>query len=188
MRLTRPNPCRRPRWMLSPGVLQGLAEVVAAGFREGPDCLGQPRTERATDGSLPATEGAAADKTSHRTPSAGCAGIDTVPGQKTSAMLGHRRRRNRAGTNRLRSSCRTCASPQRRKRVQTDPRPLGNLLDRTAPLRDLRDRVLLELVNVVPCAHNGHPASMSAKTASTRHGAIHTSVGSFAWPILHAKC
>ena len=63
MRLTRPNPCRRPRWMLSPGVLQVLAEVVAAGFREGPDCLGQPRTERTTDGSLAAIELAAHDRT-----------------------------------------------------------------------------------------------------------------------------
>ena len=63
MRLTRPNPCSRPRWMLSPGVLQGLAEVVAGGFWVGSGCSSQPRTETATDGSLAATEMAAHDKT-----------------------------------------------------------------------------------------------------------------------------
>ena len=63
MRLTRPNPCRRPRWMLSPGVLQVLAEVVAGGFRAESGSLRQPRTARATAGSLAAIELATYDKT-----------------------------------------------------------------------------------------------------------------------------
>lgn len=58
------------------------------------------------------------------------------------------------------------------ERRQSDPKPLRNLLDRVAPLRDLCDRVTLELVCEIDCAHHGILASKLAKKASRKHGAI----------------
>ena len=41
-------------------------------------------------------------------------------------------------------------APPRIELVQADPQQLGNLLDRVALLRDLPNRVLLDLVSLVP--------------------------------------
>lgn len=62
------------------------------------------------------------------------------------------------------------------ERMQADPEPLRNLLDRVAPLRDLRDRVTLEIVCEIACAHHGLLASKLAKKASKKHGAIQASL------------
>lgn len=50
--------------------------------------------------------------------------------------------------------------------------PLGHLRNRVAPLRDLRDRVTLEIVREMSRPHHGLLASKLGKKASTNLGAI----------------
>ena len=58
------------------------------------------------------------------------------------------------------------------ERVLAHAQTLSHLPDRVAPLRDLSDGVLLEIVAELGAAHHGLLASKLAKKPSTIHGAI----------------
>jgi hypothetical protein len=63
----------------------------------------------------------------------------------------------------------------------TDPEPLRNLCNGTAPLGDLRDSIALELISEIARPHQALLASKLGKKASTTLGAIQRAKGRSAW-------